>query len=218
MSKQYKMVTKMAGYGLLVLFTLVSATAIGAQNADASQLKKGKTAPSGFTEDLFKDASMKTAEGYELTVGTDVVNKVLSKDKTGDIIVSYQDEVSVTLPINAIDFEQLYNELGEYKLTIKLNTEKDDTLQLQVMAHATVGSYELTDFNKVVTVTMQRNYEKESKVYRQEGETFVGVPYRYTDTDYEIEMVKSGNYIWVSDSNRDRYKTVNEKTIKKLKS
>lgn len=154
---------------------------------------------------------VETDKGFEFEVSSDMMESIINQ-KSESVNFVQGDSVTINVPLGAIDFEKLQNELGKYGLLIQLIKIDAKNYQLVVKALTEEGEREIRNFEKHLKVSLKEDKRITalavastqpvgkpapftSVVLRKDGDALTAVPHTYVDDRFTIRTTRAGHFI-----------------------
>lgn len=156
----------------------------------------------------------------EFTIDKEKLNNPTEKE----IILKEGNQLEIAIPVGAIDFDTLQQQLGKFGLIIQLIKIDDTNYKLIVKAVSPEGERELKNFQKHINVSMsdakilKAASIAETVVLRKDGSDLTSVPHQYKNGTFIIKTTRTGHFIVTSQKKSfpDINKTFSKTDIEQL--
>jgi len=153
-----------------------------------------------------------TNNGYDFIIDEDFMAGIID-NKSESITLTQGDNITIDIPLGAIDFEKLLAELGKYGLLIQLIKLDEENYRLVVKAITKEGELEIKNFQKHLSVALKEDksisalgikiastqpvaiQKFKSVVLRKVGDSLTAVPHTYIGDTFTIRTTRAGHFI-----------------------
>ncbi len=168
-------------------------TAASIDNNTDNSLSGGSNSESGNTAPLaIMDIYQQNSNGYYIEAGNPVhFTAENSSDTDGDIL-EYRWEIENTGPINGMDQEHIFTELGKYTITLIVSDGKDQSLAKRQIEVIEIGGSIIIEAEHSLTVEIQYVFENMGPGDVEDLFCLIEVP--QTHHPYQVVMDRRSNY------------------------